>query len=448
MQMYIDAFKSLPVHVKQAEAHLEMQTQKSVSMRDGVVRTTESLSKKVLYVRATGKNTGVTYTENLSEEPVAVMRRAIENANIVSSSIIVTLTPTGLDYADYPRGMEDVPSMEEMLAVTSSLENQARSLCRGARLADCTLSYIKYADQVANSLGLSVDSACHYYALNLHVLVEINGSVGEKRKTLIGEKVDNLSLEKPIRDALITARLQAAPMAEPSGKHDLIISKDAAHDFLFMLWRSMSAMQNRQSGAAFTGKEGQKIGDSCVTIISAGDHPQCPIRYRIDNEGMPVVKTELIDRGVFRSMMHNRSTAEVMGITSTGNAGRRVTLSGAVQVPLLVTPKILYVKPGFYCYDELLALMGDGLMAIRVLDTFHGIDYSSGDFSVPVMCLIVRGGQVCGATRALVWSGNLKDVLNKTQAVGKQMHFECFRLSFTLGGPDMLVRNQVFASDG
>jgi predicted Zn-dependent protease len=201
-------------------------------------------------------------------------------------------------------------------------------------------------------------------------------------------------------------------------------------------------------GAAFACNEGQKIGDSCVNLISAGDHPQCPICYRIDNEGMLVVKAHLVDRGVFRSMMHSRSTAEEKGIDSTGNAGRRVTMSGAIQATLLVTPKVLYVQAGTSSYDDLLHDMADGLVLVRVLDTFHGIDYASGEFSVPVMCLIVRSGRVCGATQALVWSGNLKDVLNKTQAVGQQMHFECFRHSFTLGGPDMLVRNQLLASAG
>jgi PmbA protein len=374
------------------------------------------------------------------------MHRAIENANIVSSSRQVSFTPVGLEYADdSPVGYE-APGMENMLASTALLESKARSLCQDARLAGCTLAYVEYADQVANSLGLSVKSCCRYFALNIHLLVEKNGSVGEKQMTLLGETADDFKLEEPIREALITARFQAAPEGVPSGKYDLIISRNAAYDFLFMLWRSMSAVQQRQSGAAFAGKEGQKIGDLCVTIVNAGDHRQCPIRYRIDNEGMPVVKTRLMVRGVFRSMMHNRSTAGEMGISSTGNAGRRVTMSGAIQVPLLVTPKILYIQAGNKSYDELLRLMGDGLVLVRVLDTFHGIDYASGEFSVPVMCLIVRGGRVCGATRSLVWSGNLKDVLNKTQAVGNRMHFDCFRHSYILGGPDMFVQNQILSS--
>jgi len=225
----------------------------------------------------------------------------------------------------------------------------------------------------------------------------------------------------------------------------VLISADAACDFLFMLWRSMSAAQQRQSGAAFAGKEGQKIGADCLSIVSSPMHPGCPIRYRFDNEGMPVAHTRLMDRGVFRSLMHNRSTALERGITSTGNAGRRVTMSGVVQVPLLVTPKVLYIEAGEKSRAGLLEMAGSGLVIETILDSFHGIDYSSGEFSVPVMCSVIRAGEICAAGGALVWSGSLQDVLRSVRAAGSEMHFSCFRDSYTLGAPDLLVQSQTFS---
>lgn len=445
---YIEAFKSLPSDIAQAEAHLEEQAQKSVTVQSGRVVSTQFFRRSALYVRATAERTGVTYTENLAEDPLAVMRRAVENGRIITSGEEATLTPPGLAYADLPRGPLEIPSFEEVTRAAATLEQKVLSACGDARLASCRLTYTRYADEVANSLGLAVDGACGYYTLDCHLVGEVDGSKGEQKLTWLGESPDGFRLEPAVQHGAATARLLAAPSPVPPGRQNVIINRDAACDFLFMLWRSMSAAQNRQSGSAFAGREGRSTGTTCVSLVSSGSHPGCPIRYRFDNEGTPVTATRLMDRGVFRSLMHNRTTAQAAGVASTGNAGRRITMSGVIQVPLLVTPKVLYVEAGEQDRDELLRLLGDGLVIEEILDMFHGIDYASGEFSVPVTCTIIRGGEARAGTGALVWAGNLADVLGRTAAVGRDMHFSCFRDSYTLGASDLLVQDQRFAGAG
>jgi PmbA protein len=447
LQTYLEAFKALPADISQAEAHLEEQSQKTVTVQGGKAVSTQAYTRSAIYVRATGQRTGVTYTENLAEAPVAVMRRALQNARLVTAAEEITLTPPGLAYPDYPSGQLEIPSFDELRHAAVGLEQQVVSLCGEARLASCSLTYTRYADEVANSLGLAVNSACGYFALEGQIVAEAGRGKGEKRLKLLSDRLDNFHLEA-VLPAAATARWQAAPVAVPSGTYDIVIAGEAACDFLFMLWRSMSAAQHRQAGATFAGLEGQRIGASCVNLLSSGLHPACPIRYRFDNEGMPVAHTRLMDQGVFRSLMHNRSTARAAGVPSTGNGGRRITMSGVIQVPLLVTPKVLYLEPGEARRDELLRRLGQGLVIETVLDSFHGIDYASGEFSVPVMCTIVREGQVGAASLPLVWTGNLKAVLNKTKAVGGELHFSCFRDSFTLGASDMLVQAQNFSGAG
>lgn len=448
LHAYIEAFKGLPREISQVEAHLEVQAQKSVTVRGGKVASTQFFDRSAVYVRATAGRTGITYTENLAEDPLAAVRRAVENGRLVTSAEEVTFTPPGLAYPAYPAGPLEIPSFEALSGAAAALEQQVLSLCGDARPASCTLTYTRYTDEVANSLGLAVGSACSYYAFACHLVSEVDGSMGEHRVAWLGERPDDLALESAVRHGAVTARLLAAPVLVPSGTQDAIISRAAACDFLFMLWRSMSAAQGRQSGSAFAGHEGKRIGSACANLVSSGMHPGCPIRYPFDNEGMPVATTRLIDGGVFRSLMHNRSTASGAGVTSTGNAGRRITMSGVIQVPLLVTPKVLHLEAGEAGRGEMLQRLGDGLAIEEILDMFHGIDYASGEFSVPVTCTVVRGGEVCAAGRPLVWAGNMKEVLGSIAAAGKDMHFSCFRDSFTLGAPDLLLTGQTFAGAG
>lgn len=453
LQPHIDAFRALPPGVAQAEAHLEAQAQKRVAVRDGQAISTEFFDRSALYVRATGASdtgaaTGLTYTENLAEEPVAVMRRAVENARVISATDAVTFTPPGLTYADDPRGPLTPPTLAELTRAAAGLEQAARSFCEDARLASCSLTYTRYVDEVANSLGLAVESACGYYTLECHILSERNGSQGEKKLKLLSDSPDGFNLEPAARDAARTARLLAGTAPIRAGAQPVILAADAACDFLFMLWRAMSAGQNRQSGAAFAGREGQQVAAAGVTLVSSATHPGCPIRYRFDNEGMPVARTRLVDRGVFRSLMSNRGTAGQTGGASTGNAGRRVTMSGVIQAAVQVTPKVLTIEAGEARRDEMLRQMGDGLIVEEILDSFHGIDYASGAFSVPVTCAVVSGGERQPGSRTLVWTGNLAAALNGVAAVGVEMRFSCFRDSYTLGAPDILIQDQSFAGAG
>jgi PmbA protein len=448
LQAYMDAITALPPDISQAEAQLEGQSQKSVKIQAGKVTATHSFARNAIYVRATAQRTGITYTENLAEEPFAVMRRAVENARIVSTSEEISLTPPGLAYPDLPQGKPEMPSFEALIASAQSVEKAVVSYCGDAQLADCRLAYTRYADEVANSLGLAVESTCGFYSLECQVVAEAGGRKGEKRFSLLSGSPDAFPLETVVSNAVQSAHLQATSEPVAPGVYNTLVARDAACDFLFMLWRAMSAAQNRQTGSAFAGLEGQPVGAECVSLVSSGFHPACPIHYRFDNEGMPVAPNRLMDRGVFRSLMYNRGTARKADLESTGNAGRRITMSGVIQVPLLVTPKVLYIEAGGLGREEMLSRLEDGLVIETILDSFHGIDYSSGEFSVPVVCSIVRQGQVRAASQVLVWAGNLKEVLAQTAAVGRDMQFSCFRDSFTLGAPDLLIRSQQFAGAG
>jgi TldD protein len=78
----------------------------------------------------------------------------------------------------------------------------------------------------------------------------------------------------------------------------------------------------RTGESIFTGKLGQRICDSHITIVDDGTLPYDAGLLRYDDEGTPGQRTVLVEDGILNSYLHDRISARHFGVQSTGN-GRR-----------------------------------------------------------------------------------------------------------------------------
>ena len=78
----------------------------------------------------------------------------------------------------------------------------------------------------------------------------------------------------------------------------------------------------RTGESIFSGKLGQRICDSHITIVDDGTQPYDAGMLRYDDEGTPGQRTTLVDKGILTSYLHDRISARHFGVQSTGN-GRR-----------------------------------------------------------------------------------------------------------------------------
>lgn len=206
-------------------------------------------------------------------------------------------------------------------------------------------------------------------------------------------------------------------------------------------WQLFSGKLVGEHNSCLWNRLDQTVFSPQLNIVDRIESPYSGYRAALDCEGSRAVELELVRDGRVCGWMHNLSTAAQLGAASTGNAGRKPMISGAVQTDVVVVPKNLMVLPGQQTTDELIAQMGDGLFVNQSFDVFHSINLASGSFSIPCEAIVVRQGRPVGRVEGMTLEGNLLELFSSVTAVGSEMFTFAMPIikSFAVSAPALAV---------
>ena len=131
-----------------------------------------------------------------------------------------------------------------------------------------------------------------------------------------------------------------------------------------------------------------------------------------DGEGLACRRTTLVEDGVLRGFLHDSWSARRAGTASTASAVR-----GYASTPT-PGPVALALRPGALPFDELLAVVGEGVLVQEVSGLHSGVNPVSGDVSVGAEGLVIRGGAVAEPFREATIASTLQRLLLDVIAVG------------------------------
>jgi len=118
---------------------------------------------------------------------------------------------------------------------------------------------------------------------------------------------------------------------------------------------------------------GSTVSSELVTIYDSGSIEHGLGYFTYDDEGIKCNPTTLIENGILKSYMHDRTSASIMGTEPTGNAH-----AWDFSVPPMIRQTNIGMKAGDYSLEELIEDIKHGF----VLDgTFGGMANSNGDFT-------------------------------------------------------------------
>lgn len=200
------------------------------------------------------------------------------------------------------------------------------------------------------------------------------------------------------------------------GKYNVLFSPLCFANLLDHMSFQASAFYVDSGLSFFKDKIGTPVGSELVTLYDDGVRPDGLNSSRYDEEGMPTQKTALIEKGVFKTYLHNTSTAHKYGTQSTANAGL-----------IAPSPSNVVLQEGDMGVDELLAEMGDGLYITNTWYTRYQ-NYSTGDFStIPRDGIFqVEKGEITAPIREIRISDNMLGILSRISGVGsdpQQIHW-------------------------
>jgi PmbA protein len=154
-----------------------------------------------------------------------------------------------------------------------------------------------------------------------------------------------------------------------------------------------------------------------------------------DAEGLPTQRTVIFDRGVFKSYLHNSTTARKHGTASTANAG-------------LVAPRPfnLVLSPGTNELDSLIRSIDRGLYVTNNWYLRYQ-NYGTGEFStIPRDAMfLIKDGELAGSVRDLRLSDNMLRLIKNIESLSRDRRWvRWWEVPTPALAPHALVRGAKF----
>lgn len=368
----------------------------------------------------------------LMEEPEALVARAIGNAAVLEAGCVNPMqVPVEYPTVAVPENPLADMTSEQRIELAKKLENCVLSKDnRCVRVSSNRTEVVQKTTHIANTLGLQT-SRCNVYASHsIEPLLEDGDQKREGYAARYG--TDILDLDSWAAGAVADAARKFGASPVPSGLYPVVLEKHAA-SALLNGFRTVFSGESAQKGLSrLRDREGELVAAPCVSIA---DDPLMSFNPRpFDDEGVPSVRTEIVEYGMLKTLLHSLKTAGKAGCASTSNGGRASAIS-----PVEVMPSNLYILPGEKSYEQLLNDMGEGLV-IRNFSGLHvGMDPISGDFSLLAGgWLRLRSGELQPVEQITV-AGNFFAMLHEIQAVGNDLWLGVPR-EIVVGSPSLYVK--------
>jgi len=216
----------------------------------------------------------------------------------------------------------------------------------------------------------------------------------------------------------------------------IVFAPEVARSLIGSVFEAASGDSIWRGASFLAGKLGEPIGVASLTIVDdntmmlgtgAGGFGTSPF----DGEGLPSLRTVVVEGGVLCNYLLNTYSARKLGMKSTHNASRG--LAG--------TPGIgcgnLYLEPGRVTPEEIIAGVQAGLYVTSLMG--FGVNVVTGDYSRGATGLWIENGQLTHAVEEVTIAGNLAEMLMNVTAIGNDLEFRGAVASPTLRIDGMTV---------
>ena len=170
--------------------------------------------------------------------------------------------------------------------------------------------------------------------------------------------------------------------------------------------------------SVFRDRIGQRVANELVTIVDDATLPGRYGSYRFDDEGTPAQRTVLVENGILKNYLTDILSAREGNLPLTGN-GRRESYQHQ-PIPRMSNT---FVEMGTENREDILARVDSGLL-VRKMGGGE-VDPTSGDFVFFVSeGYLIENGKVGRAVKGATLTGNGPEVLEKIEAVGRELCFD------------------------
>ena len=378
---------------------------------------------------------GYASTEELSaQQAKAVVAKAVDNAVNLESEEAVFLGEGGQTYEVLEDKSYPLPTTEELIAKV--LETTEKLYAADPMAVDgCQTQGIIETDEVAiyNSKGLDLHRSSSAAGLVVVGVVSDGKEMANDYQIKLGQ-LDKIDTDALVKKAIDTAKEQLGGEVAPTGQYPVVFSPEAVCSLLGVYSGIFNSEAAQKGLSKLSGKEGEVIAASCVTLIDDPFHKENPEPANFDAEGSPTHRKAIIEKGVLTTLLYNLKTAAVAGKQTTGNASK-----AGYDSTVGIRPFTLYLEGGELTEEELLQKAGNGVYITDLSGLHAGADSISGDFSLQSAGYMIENGKKTRYVKSFTVAGNFYELLKNIVALANNSHLPRAMGSTAFGAPSALV---------
>jgi len=310
---------------------------------------------------------------------------------------------------DFDLWREELLSVPETEKVERTLALERATLAADARVRGVEVAiYGDSATEVAlaSSTGVTAGSARTSCSISAVAMAGDDEETQTGYGFSAGRAFSDLDIDVAAGDAAERSTRLLGARQPRSQRLPVVLDPLVTRSFLALLGAALGGEAVLKGRSMFADRfPGEPLASEVVTLVDDPTLIESFGAAPYDSEGVPTRRTPLVERGTLAGFLHNIATGRRAGTGTTGSAVR-----GYTSLPD-VGARALHLVPGARSPDALLATVPDAVYVQSVSGLHSGASPVSGDFSVGVEGLMVRGGALAEPVREATIASTLPRML-------------------------------------
>ena len=325
------------------------------------------------------------------------------------------------------KGAGELKKLTEELA--EAVYNSSDKVAGGTATYGITAEFVV---RLSNSHGLNLETQCGINALQLGAVICDDGKYESEYN--LKELKGDVDLDELARETVDLALKKAHAINVESGKYNVVLDPKQMRTMLSVYSSAFSAKMAQMGMSLLAGKEGEKIASDIVTITDDPMREGVSIQTNFDAEGVAAFRKAVVESGVLKTLLHNRETAAISGVESTGNASK-----GGYASPVAISPYAFCLEAGDKTEEELLSLAGNGVYITELKGLHAGANPITGDFSLESAGFKIENGRLTDAVKSFTIAGNFFELIKNISALSDKVEVAVTGGFTTFGAPAVLI---------
>jgi len=413
--------------VDDADLYFQYTRSEGWSLEEGIVKTGSFSIDQGVGVRAvSGEKTAFAYSDDISEASLLDAARTVRSISAAGRTARVKAPARKIASSrSLYGGIDPIATLDSTAKVQllEKVEKLARS--RDPRVAQVMAGLASEYDVVlvARADGTLAADVRPLVRLSVTVIAEQNGrrevgsGGGGGRFGLAYFDDEHIAeyVDQAVKSALTNLDSRPAPAGEMTvvlgpGWPGILLHEAIGH--------GLEGDFNRKGSSAFSGRIGQRVAATGVTVLDDGTIADRRGSLNVDDEGNATQRNVLIEDGILKGYIQDSLNARLMKTKPTGN-GRRESYAHAPMPRMTNT----YMLGGDRAPEEIVASIKKGLYATN----FGGgqVDITSGKFVFSASeAYWVENGKIQYPVKGATLVGNGPDALTRVTMIGNDMSLD------------------------